>query len=86
MVLALEKGTSVPGLSERDAAMLDYAKILTATPWKIEKSILDDLKGLGFSDKAILQINMIIGYFNFVNRLASGLGVELEDYWKVKQD
>jgi alkylhydroperoxidase family enzyme len=39
------------------------------------------LRSVGFSDKAILQINLVINYFNYVNRLADGLGVELEDYW-----
>lgn len=70
------------GISEPDASMLNYAKILTATPWKVEKTHIDDLRNQGFSDKAILQINMVIDYFNYVNRLASGLGVELEDYWE----
>jgi hypothetical protein len=24
----------------------------------------------------------VVAYFNYVNRLADGLGVELEDYWR----
>ncbi|HKK03778.1 MAG TPA: peroxidase-related enzyme, partial [Gammaproteobacteria bacterium] len=30
----------------------------------------------GFSDEDILLANLIISYFNFVNRIALGLGVE----------
>ena len=36
------------------------------------------LKGAGFSDPAIHDAAAITAYFNFVNRLASGLGVDLE--------
>ena len=40
-----------------------------------------ELRGAGFEDADILDINQITGYFAFVNRLADGLGVELESYW-----
>lgn len=39
------------------------------------------LREAGFSDSAILDINQIAGYYAFVNRLADGLGVELESFW-----
>lgn len=62
-------------------AMLDYVVKLTLTPWKMAKADVEKLQEEGFSDAAILDINQITGYFNFVNRLADGLGVELESYW-----
>jgi len=40
------------------------------------------LRERGFSDSAILDINQITGYFAYVNRLADGLGVELESFWE----
>lgn len=43
----------------------------------------DDLTGLrdaGLDDRAVLEVVEITAYFNFVNRLADGLGVTLEDY------
>jgi alkylhydroperoxidase family enzyme len=36
------------------------------------------LRAAGFDDPAILRATEIVAYFNFVNRLADGLGVELE--------
>jgi len=36
------------------------------------------LRAAGFDDAAILRATEITAYFNFVNRLADGLGVELE--------
>ncbi len=71
-------------ISAADRAMLDYAVKLTQTPWEMTKMDVEKLQEEGFSDAAILDINQITGYYNFVNRLADGLGVELEPYWHKK--
>ena len=68
-------------LAEEDRRMLDYAAKLTLAPWKMEKGDVEALREVGFSDSAILDINQVTGYYAFVNRLADGLGVELES-WK----
>ncbi len=65
-------------------AMLDYAVKLTKSPWELAREDVGKLRNEGFSDSAILDINQITGYYNFVNRLADGLGVELESYWGEK--
>ncbi len=62
-------------------AMLDYAVKLTKTPWEMAREDVEKLRKESFSDGAILDINQITGYYNFVNRLADGLGVELEFFW-----
>ena len=36
------------------------------------------MRAAGFDDAAVLRATEVIAYFNFVNRLATGLGVELE--------
>ena len=59
-------------------AMLDYAVKLTKAPWQMAEKDVETLREEGFSDAAILDVNQITGYYNFVNRLADGLGVELE--------
>ncbi len=64
--------------------MLDYAVKLTKMPWEMEQGDVEKLRGEDFSDAAILDINQITGYYNFVNRLADGLGVELESSWREK--
>ena len=61
--------------------MLRYAETLTLEPWRIKKRYIERLREHGFDDSAILVINLVVSYFNFVNRIADGLGVELEDYW-----
>ena len=68
-------------LSNKDRAMLDYAVKLTLAPASITKADVDNLRNAGFSDAAILDICQVAAYYAFVNRLADGLGVELEAYW-----
>lgn len=61
-----------------DRAMLEYVDKLTRTPAGISRPDVDVLRRAGFSDAAILDICQVTAYFAFVNRLADGLGVELE--------
>ena len=61
--------------------MLEYATKLTREPWNMKQADVQRLREAGFEDVDILDINQITGYFAFVNRLADGLGVELESYW-----
>ncbi len=72
--------TTAP-LKPADRAMLDYATKLTLTPSAVAESDVEGLLGVGFSDRAILDIAQIVAYFAYVNRIADGLGVSLEDYW-----
>jgi len=64
--------------------MLGYAVKLTRTPWKMTRRDVEALRRAGFSDAAILDVNQVTGYYAFVNRLADGLGVELEAFWDEK--
>lgn len=59
--------------------MLTYAEKLTLTSSKMTKEDIEDLKLVGFSERDILDINQIVCYFAYVNRLADGLGVPLEE-------
>lgn len=65
-------------LNEREAALVHYALGLTKTPGKGQKEAVAALRARGFTDEQILQANQVVSYFNFVNRLSLGLGVELE--------
>lgn len=63
-------------LSDRELAMLGYATKLTRAPADVTEDDVAALRAQGFDDKDILDINLITSYFNFVNRIALGLGVE----------
>ena len=55
--------------------MLDYAAKLTRTPADMTRADVENLKAQGFDDQTVLQINLIASYFNYINRVADGLGV-----------
>ncbi len=58
--------------------MLAYAAKLTHSPATIRQVDIEQLRECGFDDRAIHDICTITAYFGFVNRIANGLGVELE--------
>jgi hypothetical protein len=62
--------------------MLRYAVKLTRTPPDVSRHDVDRLREVGFDDTAVLDICQVVSYYNYVNRLADGLGVELEDFWE----
>lgn len=67
-------------LTDADLALARFASSLTLKPNSIQESNqIKDLKDAGFSDSAILDANLVCSYFNFVNRMVLGLGVQLEE-------
>ena len=66
--------------------MLTYAEKLTLEPWHMVEADVFALREAGFPDADILDINQITGYYAYVNRLADGLGVELEDFWQAAEE
>ena len=73
-------------LSPADRAMCEYVEKLTLKPWEMVEADVVALREAGFSDSAILDINQVTGYYAYVNRLADGLGVELEEFWETLDD
>ena len=65
-------------LSQKDKTLCSWAEKLTLIPWKMDESDVRRLEATGFSQNAISDAAQVIGYFNYINRIADGLGVELE--------
>jgi uncharacterized peroxidase-related enzyme len=65
-------------LSDAERAMLDYTEKLTLRSASISEDDIHNLRAHGFDDTAILQINLIASWFNYINRAANGLGVGRE--------
>lgn len=65
-------------LSELDRALCEHAVALTRDPSSDNEERVEKLRSLGLSDRAILDASLVVAYFNFVNRMVLGLGVELE--------
>ena len=66
-------------ITEAERAMLGYAVKLTRVPGQMIERDVTLLRAHGFDDRGIHDICCIAAYFAFVNRIADGLGVELED-------
>ncbi len=60
--------------------MLDYVVKLTLRPGEMARADADALRSAGFSDADILDMANVAAYYAYVNRLAQGLGVELEPH------
>ena len=65
-------------ISAKEQALLDYADVLTVTPASVTRVHVDQLREAGYDDRAIHDACCIVSYFAFVNRVADGLGVEVE--------
>jgi len=79
LVQALIEDPSSANLEAADRAMLAYVDKLTRTPREMRREDVGALREQGFEDAAVLEICQVASYFAFVNRMADGLGVELEE-------
>ena len=68
------------GVLEKDIRMLEYAEKLTSAQCDMREKDIAGLRDAGFEDSDILDIAQVTAYYAFVNRLAEGLGVELEPH------
>ena len=60
--------------------MLSYVEKLTLTPGEMVEQDVDILRDSGFTDRDILDICTVTAYYAYVNRIADGLGVQLETW------
>jgi len=66
-------------LSDENKALCGWAEKLTMTPGKMSENDVKGLGASGFSQRAISDdAAQVVGYFNYINRIAEGLGVDLE--------
>lgn len=52
-----------------------HAKQLTLAHYTITEADISQLRDSGYTDGEILEINQVVSYFNYVNRMVVGLGV-----------
>ena len=67
-------------LSSADRALCEHAVKLTLHQRDVSKADLDILRAHGFDDKDIHDATQVIAYFNYITRIAEGLGVEPESF------
>ncbi|MCC6574839.1 MAG: hypothetical protein IT462_13755 [Planctomycetes bacterium] len=69
-------------LDAANRALCRWAVKLTLTPGACGGDDVAELRKHGFSDEQIVHGAQVIGYFNYINRIADGLGVDLEPEMK----
>lgn len=62
-------------LTERERVIVSFAEKMTRTPGALGPADLDGLRRLGLPEEGVLQVTAIVGFFNYVNRMADALGV-----------
>ena len=65
-------------LTERERALCAYAEKLTLTPAAMTEADLQPLRAAGLDDSACHDAIQVIAYFNYINRVAEGVHVDLE--------
>ena len=75
----LASGDGLETLEPRLSNIVRHADKLTTAPEAMTESDLGELRAVGLSDRDILDVTLITAYFNFVNRVALGLGVDFSE-------
>lgn len=68
------------GLEDATSALMRYAEKLTREPGVTGHDDVEDLKRHGFDDAAISSCVQVVAYFNYINRIADGLGAPAEEW------
>jgi len=79
LLARIEADFETAGLDQRRLAILRYALVLTRDPASVTEADVAGLRAAGLSDTDILQVAEVTAYYAYVNRIADGLGVEVED-------
>ena len=72
---SLISADGLESLQPRLSNIVRHAEKLTSAPSAMTEVDLGELRAVGLSDSDILDLTLIVAYFNFVNRIAQGLGV-----------
>lgn len=68
------------GLPPLEEALCQYALRLTLAPQSMQARDVDRLRQHGLDDHQITIATQVISYFNYINRIADGLGVDSEPW------
>jgi len=68
------------GLDDIDVALCEYTEKLTRAPSSVGPDDMAALRVVGLDDQGISSATQVVAYFNYINRIAEGLGVAKEDW------
>ena len=67
-------------------ALLQYAERVALQPASVTAEHVDELRRAGFDDRGISDAAQITAYFSYINRVADGLGVDLEPEMRAERE
>jgi uncharacterized peroxidase-related enzyme len=73
-------------VTEAEMALMEFAELLTVQPSNVRESDIERLREVGWSDEDIVDIVHQTALFNYMNRVADGLGIDLERYMDVIEE
>lgn len=65
-------------MGAREAQLCAFAEKLTRTPSAMSADDVQRLRAVGLDDRAVHDATAVVAYFNYINRVADALDVELE--------
>ena len=68
-------------LSPRERALCNFAVKLTTLAAETDQADIDALRAQELSDTDISDAIQVIGYFNYITRVADGVGIDDEPEW-----
>ena len=68
------------GLDPATLAILEYCDKLTRAPAQMSLADIETLRSHDLSERAINDTVQVCAYFNYINRIADGLGIVPEDW------
>ena len=80
LVEAIARDWRAAPLDETDRALCAYAEKLTLAPAEMGEADVEALRSARLDDVAIHDATQIIGFFNYINRVADALGVQPERF------
>ena len=75
---AMESNDLSEVFNEQENTLFSYARRLTLTPNLVNEMDLAKMRGAGYNDGQILEVNQVVAYFNYANRTVLGLGVNTQ--------
>ena len=83
---AIQNDYRTAGLGAEEMALLDVAVKLTKSPSSMDREDIERLRQHGFADEEIVDAVHCIAYFNLINRVLDGLGVDPESFMRYPQE
>ncbi len=75
----VERGWMDAPLGDAEKAACAYAQKLTRAPERMSERDVVALREAGWDDRGVSDICQVVAYFNYINRIADGLGIDPEE-------